>query len=321
MKLVRILSFILCLTLLFSTVGMIGSFAVIDPSTLVPDSDKRTALDFFKSVGATEAVAILKADKLKKTKLGNSLDATNLNNLMNAVQMIRDVNANRAKEAKLENRNLPELKITHRLMANAIINCNYSSGVRAHSNNYETGYTAISECLSWGSSDPALVWYDYPGYSEKELFKKGDHKNNEDGHYINLYVDSKSYASAHDYELAGAAVSMYTTLNKNGWCCCILSAAGYKEDKVFSVEEYTKLIKDFIGVNGPVFGDITGDGVVLADDARIALRVSAKLEFISHEQVQFIDVDGDGQVLADDARQILRFSAKLQNSFIKKNDI
>ncbi|MCR5781891.1 MAG: dockerin type I repeat-containing protein [Clostridia bacterium] len=64
-------------------------------------------------------------------------------------------------------------------------------------------------------------------------------------------------------------------------------------------------------------GDIDGNGQILADDARLALRCSAKLEVLTDVQMKAADVDGNNQVLADDARQILRFSAKLQQSFDK----
>nr|MCR5782914.1 dockerin type I repeat-containing protein [Clostridia bacterium] len=59
-------------------------------------------------------------------------------------------------------------------------------------------------------------------------------------------------------------------------------------------------------------GDVDGNGQVLADDARLALRASAKLENLSKQAKAAADVDGDGQVLADDARTILRVSAKLE---------
>ena len=65
-------------------------------------------------------------------------------------------------------------------------------------------------------------------------------------------------------------------------------------------------------------GDVDGNGQVLANDARLALRASAKLETLDERQEKAADVDGSGDVLADDARQILRFSAKLQNEFVKK---
>ena len=64
-------------------------------------------------------------------------------------------------------------------------------------------------------------------------------------------------------------------------------------------------------------GDVNGDGDVLANDARLALRASAKLETLTETQKKAADVDGSGDVLANDARQILRFSAKLQKEFLK----
>ncbi len=67
----------------------------------------------------------------------------------------------------------------------------------------------------------------------------------------------------------------------------------------------------------PKIGDINGDGDILADDARIALRASAKLTQLTEEEKKLADVDGSGDVMADDARQILRYSARLQDSFKK----
>ncbi|MCR5782860.1 MAG: dockerin type I repeat-containing protein [Clostridia bacterium] len=64
-------------------------------------------------------------------------------------------------------------------------------------------------------------------------------------------------------------------------------------------------------------GDVDSNGQILADDARLALRFSAKLEDLDENQQKAADVDGNNQVLADDARQILRFSAKLQQQFDK----
>ena len=59
-------------------------------------------------------------------------------------------------------------------------------------------------------------------------------------------------------------------------------------------------------------GDVDGNGQILADDARLALRASAKLEELTEQQKTAADVDGSGEVLADDARVILRVSAKLE---------
>lgn len=64
-------------------------------------------------------------------------------------------------------------------------------------------------------------------------------------------------------------------------------------------------------------GDVDGNGKVLANDARLALRASASLETLEGVAFLAADVDGNGKILANDARQILRFSAQLQTSFDK----
>ena len=95
------------------------------------------------------------------------------------------------------------------------------------------------------------------------------------------------------------------TITENGIEIRKCSVCGFEE--VRDIEKLEKRIP----------GDIDGNGVVLADDARIALRSSAKLEILNDDQLLAADVDGNGLVLADDARQILRFSAKLQDRFKK----
>lgn len=59
-------------------------------------------------------------------------------------------------------------------------------------------------------------------------------------------------------------------------------------------------------------GDVNGDGKVTADDARKALRASARLENLNEKEKSAADINGDGRVTADDARAILRKSAKLE---------
>ena len=59
-------------------------------------------------------------------------------------------------------------------------------------------------------------------------------------------------------------------------------------------------------------GDVNFDGVINAADARIALRISAKLhENPTADELYVADVTGDGFVHARDARRILRVSAQL----------
>ena len=60
-----------------------------------------------------------------------------------------------------------------------------------------------------------------------------------------------------------------------------------------------------------VYGDINGDGKITAADARLVLRISAKLEKATDIQFKLADYNNDGKVTAADARLVLRKSAKL----------
>lgn len=60
-------------------------------------------------------------------------------------------------------------------------------------------------------------------------------------------------------------------------------------------------------------GDVNGDKKVTAADARIVLRVSAKLEKLEGDYIKAADVNKDNKVTAADARTILRVSAKLES--------
>lgn len=59
-------------------------------------------------------------------------------------------------------------------------------------------------------------------------------------------------------------------------------------------------------------GDLDGNGKITAADARVALRISAKLEKATEAQKLIADVNKDGKITAADARKILRVAAKLE---------
>lgn len=58
-------------------------------------------------------------------------------------------------------------------------------------------------------------------------------------------------------------------------------------------------------------GDLSGDGKVQAKDARLALRIAAKVESCNEKQLSAGDIDKNGKIDASDARKILRFAASL----------
>lgn len=64
-----------------------------------------------------------------------------------------------------------------------------------------------------------------------------------------------------------------------------------------------------------VLGDIDGNGKITAADARLALRVAARLQKCTTKQFAAADVDNNGKITASDARLILRYAAKLISSF------
>ncbi len=59
-------------------------------------------------------------------------------------------------------------------------------------------------------------------------------------------------------------------------------------------------------------GDLTGDGVVHAHDARFALQLAAHLVAVTDGALHFGDIDADGKITSHDARRILRAAAKLE---------
>ena len=60
-------------------------------------------------------------------------------------------------------------------------------------------------------------------------------------------------------------------------------------------------------------GDVNGDGIITAADARLILRRAARIITFTMEQDALADVDKDGKITAADARKVLRVSAKLES--------
>lgn len=86
-----------------------------------------------------------------------------------------------------------------------------------------------------------------------------------------------------------------------------------KSGDVFVLEFLTgKVYITFI--NGRL-GDLNSDDKISAADARLALRLAAKLDSSTRELDVIADVDKNGAVNASDARSILRVTAKLQTVF------
>ncbi len=58
-----------------------------------------------------------------------------------------------------------------------------------------------------------------------------------------------------------------------------------------------------------IVGDIDGDLLITADDAKMVLDASANLMSLSLAQMYAADIDSDGIITATDARMILRVAS------------
>lgn len=61
-------------------------------------------------------------------------------------------------------------------------------------------------------------------------------------------------------------------------------------------------------------GDLSGDGKISADDARLALRYSVDIEYYSEAHLKIGDINSDGMITALDARMLLRISVDLEKA-------
>lgn len=68
-------------------------------------------------------------------------------------------------------------------------------------------------------------------------------------------------------------------------------------------------------------GDVNADGKVTSADARLVLRVAAKLEHFNEIRAKAADVNRSGKVNSSDARTTLRVAAKLEKLDIGEDDI
>lgn len=115
------------------------------------------AAGYFKSQNAELAYRVLTdssvSDYLEYTKLGAEGDATSLDNLLAALDLIDECNALRAKEG------LAPLKVSDTAMAAAMVQANAARGHYYHNQQYVN--MMGTENLAWGPSeyDPYDGWW------------------------------------------------------------------------------------------------------------------------------------------------------------------
>lgn len=120
---------------------------------------KQGAIGFFRAMGVEDAAnIILNAKYAGKTEVGNSKDATSLDNMLNAIRWMKSVNDYRKSVG------LSELHVTYKLIAGAIADANYSDTVLDHARQYD-----FAENLAWNYGiDPSGQWIE----QEKGFFDK-----------------------------------------------------------------------------------------------------------------------------------------------------
>ena len=124
---------------------------------------KQGAIGFFKAMGADSAIEIIQNCTHKDyTEVGNSLDATSLDNMLAAIPYMKSINEYRKSVG------LSELQVTYKLIAAAIANANYSDVKFGHSMQFDT-----TENLAWNyGTDPKPQWVD----QEKAFFDQAVHE-------------------------------------------------------------------------------------------------------------------------------------------------
>lgn len=244
------------------------------------DNFKKGSFGFFESVGATDALDILK-DKTTTAddgtlvngtlKPGAPDDNTNLDNMKEAIGWVRVVNQYRAKGGR-NGEKLDDYVITDRLMAIAQAQANWSRYKVGHSSAF-----SVAENLAWGKSDPVARWYaeksiyddavkqhpDMATMSSYEIFQKYSSIYFKVGHYLNIVGHSTATG------FAGAAGSDIKYGAVWGEVC-----DGVKQgEKTYTVDEYEQRFMDY-------YNSVTPEGAKkkLADaKAKLAeLQAAAK---------------------------------------------
>ncbi len=170
---------------------------------------EKGSLGFFEEMGSTEAVNVLKNSSYRAyTEIGAVNDATSLDNMKAALDMIDDCNLIRA------NLGLSPLTVTDYMMAVAQSNANASAYILTSTQQYN-----VAENVAWASSDPFRVWY----VNEKRLYDTGTTDFQKTGHYQNIVNTS--------FTVTGYAVNNYGVYKKTDVQVFQYRTKGYSADE------------------------------------------------------------------------------------------
>lgn len=179
---------------------------------------------YFESLGCSEDVlSVFKVDDSYQgevagyTHMGQTGDATSLENMKASIPYLRECNEIRKKDG------LPELSVSMFMMAIAQVNANYAQVEETHSSAYGT-----CENLAWGygeagtGASPFRGWYDY----EKKQYDAGNHKFSEVGHYLNIVHPANT--------ITGFALQKVNGVYAQEFC----EPNSFVKDVILSVDEF-----------------------------------------------------------------------------------
>ena len=179
---------------------------------------------YFESLVCSEDVlSVFKVDDSYQgevagyTHMGQTGDATSLENMKASIPYLRECNEIRKKDG------LPELSVSMFMMAIAQVNANYAQVEGTHSSAYGT-----CENLAWGygeagtGASPFRGWYDY----EKKQYDAGNHKFSEVGHYLNIVHPANT--------ITGFALQKVNGVYAQEFC----EPNSFVKDVILSVDEF-----------------------------------------------------------------------------------
>ena len=116
------------------------------------------------------------------TQMGADGDATSLENMMRALDILREINTMRTTDDnfmayKDDTHHLAPFKVTDYVMAVSQLRANMAQFIMGH-----THWTQMGENLAYGYSDPAVGWYT----EEKAKYDSGVRVSKEIGHYLQI---------------------------------------------------------------------------------------------------------------------------------------
>lgn len=210
-------------------------------------SESQTSYGFFKAVGASKALQVLNQSFFKSyMHKGDPNDATSLDNMLKALDVIENTNRYRAKEGK------NALKVTDTMMAIGQTEANYASPTFDHSRQYNNSNwnnvvsnLAVGTANAFSPESAVASWY---GEKPQNTPSKSWVMSHWDdvGHYYTMM--SKYYSEG--YTVTGAGYNSLTQRKLKGYtAACTVETFGpsaFNGEKTYTVSQYRNRLLNYI---------------------------------------------------------------------------